>query len=57
MITAVIDGVGAFRSHIGSAHGRGISPPQISVSEARLAVNVTHSIVTFIMDKLGVRST
>ncbi|MCL1063646.1 abortive infection family protein [Shewanella benthica] len=34
-----------------------MSPPQISVSEARLAVNVTHSIVTFIMDKLGVRST
>ncbi|MGR6838053.1 abortive infection family protein [Aliivibrio wodanis] len=52
-ITSIIDGVGAFRSHIGSAHGRGISPPQISVSEARLAVNVAHSVVTFIMEKMG----
>lgn len=51
-ITSIIDGVGAFRSHIGSAHGRGAFPPKISVLEARLAVNVSHSIVTFIMDKL-----
>lgn len=52
-ITSIIDGVGAFRSHIGSAHGRGVSPPQISAHEARLAVNVSHSVVTFIMDHLS----
>lgn len=52
-ITSIIDGVGAFRSHIGSAHGRGITPPQISAHEARLAVNVSHSVVTFIMDHLS----
>ena len=52
-ITSIIDGVGAFRSHIGSAHGRGESPPHISISDARLAVNVAHSVVTFIMDDLS----
>lgn len=52
-ITSIIDGVGAFRSHIGSAHGRGVTPPQISGCEARLAVNVSHSVVTFIMDHLS----
>ncbi|WP_063644923.1 abortive infection family protein [Aliivibrio fischeri] len=52
-MTTIIDGVGAFRSHIGSAHGRGITPPTISIHEARLAVNVAHCIVTYIMDVLG----
>ncbi|PLM93008.1 hypothetical protein CWN47_19690, partial [Klebsiella variicola] len=41
---------GAFRSHIGSAHGRGQNPPQIVVAEARLAVNASHTLVVFIMD-------
>ena len=52
-ITSIIDGVGAFRSHIGSAHGRGRTPPQITSYEARLAVNISHSLVTFIMDHLS----
>lgn len=51
-VTTIIDGVGAFRSHIGSAHGRGVAPPTISTHEARLAINVAHSITTFVMDKL-----
>jgi len=49
-ITAIIDGVGAFRSHIGSAHGREITPPRIVVAEARLAVNAAHTIVVFVME-------
>lgn len=49
-ITAIIDGVGAFRSHIGSAHGREITPPKIVVAEARLAVNAAHTIVVFVME-------
>lgn len=51
-ISSIIDGVGAFRSHIGSAHGRGSSPPIIVVAEARLAVNVAHTLVVFIMEVL-----
>lgn len=51
-VTSIIDGVGAFRSHIGSAHGRGESPPKITTIDARLGVNVAHCIVTYIMDVL-----
>lgn len=50
-LSSVVDGVGALRTHIGSAHGRGIVPPTILVSEARLAVNAAHTLVTFIMER------
>lgn len=51
-LSSLIDGVGAFRSHIGSAHGRGSNPPSISISEARLSVNASHTIVVFIMEQM-----
>jgi hypothetical protein len=51
-ITSIIDGIGAFRSHIGSAHGRGSNPPSIVVPEARLVVNAAHTIVVFIVEAL-----
>ena len=49
-ISSIIDGVGSFRSHIGSAHGRGSNPPNIVIAEARLAVNAAHTLVIFIME-------
>jgi hypothetical protein len=49
-LASIVDGVGAYRTHIGSAHGRGIDPPNISVAEARLAVNAAHSLVIFVME-------
>lgn len=49
-LSSVVHGIGAFRTHIGSAHGRGPSPPPISIAEARLAVNAAHTLVTFIME-------
>ena len=51
-ISSIIDSVGAFRSHIGSAHGRGSNPPSIVVPEARLVVNAAHTLVVFIMEVL-----
>lgn len=54
-LSSVIDGVGAFRSHIGSAHGRGSNPPSIVVAEARLFVNAAHTIVVFVMEVLHAR--
>ncbi|ADW76723.1 hypothetical protein Rahaq_5157 (plasmid) [Rahnella aceris] len=51
-MSSIIDGVAAFRSHIGSAHGRGSNPPMLVVAEARLIVNVSHTLVVFIMDVL-----
>ena len=50
-LASIVDGVGAYRTHIGSAHGRGVSPPTLEVSEARLAVNASHSLVIFIMER------
>lgn len=55
-LSAVIDGVGAFRSHIGSAHGRGNTPSSIVEAEARLAVNASHTIVVFVMEHLHAKS-
>jgi hypothetical protein len=49
-LASIVDGVGAYRTHIGSAHGRGILPPSINVSEARLAVNASHSAVIFVLE-------
>ena len=50
-LASIVDGIGAYRTHIGSAHGRGLLPPVIQVSEARLAVNASHTLVTFIMER------
>lgn len=50
-LSSIVDGIGAYRTHIGSAHGRGILPPAIQVSEARLAVNASHTLVIFIMER------
>ena len=50
-LASIVDGVGAFRTHIGSAHGRGVAPPTINVSEARLAVNAAHTVVIFVMER------
>jgi len=50
-LASVVDGIGAYRTHIGSAHGRGVNPPPIDVSEARLAVNAAHTLVAFIMER------
>lgn len=50
-LASIVDGVGAYRTHIGSAHGRGISPPTIDVSEARMAVNASHSLVIFVLER------
>lgn len=50
-LASIVDGVGAYRTHIGSAHGRGVAPPTIEVSEARLAVNASHTLVIFSMER------
>nr|WP_242596792.1 abortive infection family protein [Citrobacter freundii] len=38
-------------THIGSAHGRVLEPHTIAVMEARLAVNASHTPVTFLMER------
>jgi hypothetical protein len=55
-ISSIIDGIGAFRSHIGSAHGRGSNPPSIVVAEARLVTNAAHTIAVYIMEVLHAKA-
>lgn len=56
-LASIVDGVGAYRTHIGSAHGRGIEPPKIVPSEARLAIHASHTVVIFVMERwLGTAS-
>jgi Abortive infection C-terminus len=50
-LASIVDGIGSLRTHIGTAHGRGIQPPEIKISEARLSVNASHTIVIFIMER------
>lgn len=50
-LTSIVHGIGALRTHIGSAHGRGVRPPPVAPSEARLAVNAAHTLVTFGMER------
>jgi hypothetical protein len=54
-LASIVDGIGAYRTHIGSAHGRGIRPPKIQVYEARLAVSASHALVVFICDRWKAR--
>jgi len=56
-LVSIVDGVGAYRTHIGSAHGRGIEPPTIVPAEARLAVHASHTIVMFVMEMKRWRNT
>lgn len=50
-LSSIVDGIGAYRTHIGSAHGRGIKPPAIETAEARLAVNASHTLIMFLMER------
>ena len=49
-LASVVDGVGAFRTHAGDAHGRGPEARPIEARHARLAVHAAHTVVTFVLD-------
>jgi hypothetical protein len=49
-LASVVAGLGAFRTHAGSAHGRGRKPYRVGARHARLAVNAAHTLVTFMLE-------
>jgi hypothetical protein len=49
-LTSVVGAIGAFRTHAGSAHGRGPEPIPIEPRHARLALHAAHTVVTFILE-------
>jgi hypothetical protein len=49
-LSSIVDGVGSFRTHAGSAHGHGPSIYPVEGRHARLAVHAAHSLVTFVLE-------
>lgn len=49
-LASIIDGIGAFRTHVGSAHGRGRVAYRPASRHARLAVHSAHSLVGFVLE-------
>lgn len=52
---AVVTGLGAYRTHEGSAHGRGRDRPEPKPRHARLAINAAHTIVNFLIETWNAR--
>jgi hypothetical protein len=49
-LTSVIDGIGALRTHAGSAHGHGRETYALEPRHARLAIHVAHTLATFVIE-------
>jgi len=49
-ITSIVDGLGALRTHTGSAHGRGRTLYELSPRHARLALNAAHTLAVFVLE-------
>lgn len=49
-LTSVIDGIGALRTHAGSAHGRRPQDYMVTSREARLAVHAAHTLCFFVLE-------
>lgn len=56
-LASVVDGLGAFRTHAGSAHGRGRTPYRVAPRHARVAVNAAHALVLFAVETWDARRT
>jgi hypothetical protein len=50
-----VDGLGALRTHVGSAHGRGRQAYRTSPRHARLAVHAAHTLTTFVLETWDAR--
>ncbi|MGE4553423.1 MAG: abortive infection family protein, partial [Desulfovibrionaceae bacterium] len=49
-LSSIVDGLGAFRSHVGSAHGHGFERYDLKPRHVRLAVHAAHTLTTFILE-------
>jgi len=49
-LTSIIDGVGSFRTHAGSAHGHGKRTYRIAARHARLTVHAAHTLCLFVLE-------
>ncbi|RRD71951.1 MULTISPECIES: abortive infection family protein [unclassified Desulfovibrio] len=49
-LSSIVDGIGALRTHAGSAHGRGGMRYKIQPRHARLAVHAAHTLTVFLFE-------
>lgn len=49
-LSSIVDGIGSLRSHVGDAHGRGRKSYRPEPRHARLAMNASHTLVTFLLE-------
>lgn len=49
-LLGVVSGIGAFRTHASSAHGRGRAAYRVEPRHARLAIHAAHTIVAFVLE-------
>jgi hypothetical protein len=49
-LISIVDGLGAFRTHTGSAHGRGRQAYRLQPRHARLAIHSAHTLVNFVIE-------
>jgi hypothetical protein len=49
-LAAIVDGLGAYRTHAGSAHGHGRKQCKVQPRHARLAVHAAHTLVAFAIE-------
>jgi hypothetical protein len=54
-LSSLVDGIGAFRTHTGSAHGRGRASYKPAPRHARLTLHAAHSLVTFAIETWDAR--
>jgi len=48
--TSVVDGIGALRTHTGTAHGRGRKQYKLEPRHARLTIHAAHTLVSFVIE-------
>jgi hypothetical protein len=53
---SVVNGIGALRTHEGSAHGHGVKAYKITARHARLAVHAAHTTAVFILETWTART-
>lgn len=49
-LSGIVDAVGALRTHVGSAHGRGRDAHPLTGKHARLAIHSAHTLTTFVLE-------
>ncbi len=55
-LVSVVTGIGALRTHAGSAHGRGRKKYKLQPRHARLAIQASHTIVAFLLETTDMRA-